>query len=261
MFGSANATVEAVRGEEDLAERGPSIDFKDEYEEYLALAAELPADEILVCRANTEVMAANIRQGIRSVDQPAIVERIRAELPTVDLDLLMDLPRLGDTVAHAARQAVPVSQPTGLLAVAKKANRVRHVLFAQLDALVAAKLVTREEYEPLRKGKGMVDLANDLIDAAAIFARHRARLEGKLAIEPELIAEGRELGEYLRKSVVPKSAGRLKAGKKSASAERRDRLWTLLVRRYQELRRVAYWIWLDEADRYVPPLMSCRRKR
>jgi hypothetical protein len=243
MPGNANAAVEVVRGDGDLTKGSPSIRFEEDCERYLAAAAGISADEILTCRANTDVMAANIRLGIRSISQPAILARIRSELPCVDLDLLMDLPRLGETVARAARQAAPVSQATGLLAVVKKANGVRRVLFAQLDALVAAGLVTQEEYRPLRKGKGMVDLANDLVDATAILARRHAQLEGKLAIGPEVIEEARRLGEYLRERVVPKSAVRTNTGTKSECAERRDRFW------------------LDEADRYVPPLMSCRRKR
>jgi hypothetical protein len=239
----------------------PTIDFRAEFDDYLPYAAAIPASEVRICRSNTDVMAVNVRIGVNSISEPEILDRIRRELPEVDIAELLDLPRLGETVARAARMVFPAPKPHNLEASEKRAAQLRKLLLGQIGILVESGLVKREELDALRKGRGKVNAANDLIDAAALFTQYGEQLEGKHPITPEQIKEAQTLGNLLREAVAPSAAIKPKSKARRQAAENRDRLWTLLSQRHQTLRRVAVWMWPKEADERVPPLGSRVHRR
>lgn len=261
MPDDSNTTNPTNPSVETLEKSDTSVDFKAEFGQYLQKASLIPKSEVVICRTNTDRMGANIRIGVTSISSEEIIERIRRELPTVVIEELIDLTRLGETVAHAARVVSPPARSVEISAAVTRGGSIRRSLFSQIQVLVDAGIIKGEEFEPMHKGKGIMALANDLIDAAALFKRHETEIAGKVAVKPELIAEGRELGVYLRKHVAPASSVKNQSVDKSTAAETRDLLWTLLVRRHQELRRVAAWLWLDEADKHVPPLRAFQRKK
>ena len=239
-----------------------SMDFKVELAHYLQAAAAIPEAEITTCRANTDLTASNIRIGVSSISEPGIIDRIRRELPTVEIEPLQDLRRLGETVAHAARQVTGPAKSLDKATALKQAIKVRRSLFKQIEVLVDAGILTAGDCGKMRKGRGSIDMANDLIDAAALLTRRASELENKLAIKPELIPQAQALGTYLRQTVTPNaSVRRPQPDSRSEAAETRDRLWTLLLRRHKELRRVARWLWPDDADQRVPALLARQHKR
>lgn len=45
------------------------------------------------------------------------------------------------------------------------------------------------------------------------------------------------------------------------AVDTRDRLWTLLSSRHEaQLRRAGMWLWVDDVDGHVPPLLSSARR-
>jgi hypothetical protein len=240
---------------------GTSHDFKAEFERFLMEAAKLPESARQVCRANTDVVRNNLRIGVESIFQPEVVEKILRELPSADLEPMKELQLLGETLAHAARQVAPPPKSDAIGVAVARGRELRNSFVNQLEVLVDVGLIKDEELAPLRGGKGHIDLANDLIDSVALFKRHEKELVGKLAITPKMIEEGREVGTFLTSRVSPASAVKAPPSTRNPAAEARDQLWSLLVHRHQELRRIAAWVWLDEADKHVPPLKAYQRKR
>ncbi|HCF58766.1 MAG TPA: hypothetical protein DFS52_12350 [Myxococcales bacterium] len=238
-----------------------SIGFRFELEHYTEEARSIPKGSIRVCRVNTDVMAMNVRRGVNSISSPEIIARIHKELPLVNVESLLDLPRLSETVAHVARTVAPAGKSSKADDAYKRGVVLRRRLFDQIEVLICAGLVDADEFNPLRKGRGKVDLATDLIDAVALFARHAPELRGKISVTPEMLSEAESLGSHLREKSVPQAAKNRPSDARSGAAETRDLLWTLLCLRHKDLRRVATWLWHKEADEMVPPLCSRAYKR
>jgi hypothetical protein len=97
----------------------------------------------------------------------------------------------------------------------------------------------------------------DCIDLAQLFRDHAADVKGKTAITTSQIDETATIGDQLLASLKPvRAKARVPEAVRSAVSTR-DRMWTLLVTRHrQQLRRAGYWLWLDDVDDHVPPLLS-----
>ena len=72
-----------------------------------------------------------------------------------------------------------------------------------------------------------------------------------------------ELGASLVTSLAPGAARKKRAvdPERAAQVALRDRLWTLLVRAYDRVLRVAAWRWQDDAGEHAPALQSRRSRK
>jgi hypothetical protein len=70
-----------------------------------------------------------------------------------------------------------------------------------------------------------------------------------------MLKSSREVGSWLLTTLKPGGA-RAKADAPTPAAEARDRLWSLLVKRHKDARKVAYWIWDDAFAEHVPGLLA-----
>jgi hypothetical protein len=99
-----------------------------------------------------------------------------------------------------------------------------------------------------------MDTVEGLVALAALYAEHAAVLLGG-PVDPALLEEAARTGAALQAELRPSNAPR-KAPEKSpelrAAMADRDRLWTLLLHAYEELRRVAEFLGVEG----VPALHS-----
>ncbi|HCF56997.1 MAG TPA: hypothetical protein DFS52_03245 [Myxococcales bacterium] len=261
MPDESTPTTNADEAQETSATTATKVDFAAETAFFLAQAADVDPKDVRICRADTDLMAANIRRGLASITQEGVLDRIRVELPTVDVAPLLELNRLGETVAFAARNVMPEPKSEELATKTARGRKLRKVFFNQIETFIGTGQINQEEFDKMRKGKGTLDVASDLIDCVALLEKYEPVLGGRLSVTPELLDEGQELGRWLRQTVEPSVSRKNEGLKKNEGSEVRDRLWTLLQRRHRELRRIGAWLWPEEVDKRVPSLLARQRKR
>jgi hypothetical protein len=136
--------------------------------------------------------------------------------------------------------------------------RLRRIMLHAAQACGEADLVPAGEVEAIRRGTGRIDNVQDMVDLAAFYWRHAAALAGKTPVTDEMIARSAELGTLLTNALRPAGAAApAKPAEIKAAAERRDRIWTLLQRRYDLAWKAGAVLFGRHAvDDHVPPLLS-----
>lgn len=235
-----------------------SKDFKQEFDLYLAQCGNFP--HIQPCRGDTSAMYVNVLDGWRAVFTEPNLARIKAELPLLNLEELHDLPRLAETLNFAAQTVQPTPNDASIRTAVSAANALRRTAFSYLEVAILKGAVKPEEYEPLRKGRGPMDMLEDLTIATALLTRAREQLAGKLEVPQEFLDRCKKTVEELRGKIVPTSIAKdAPKAKGNGAAEIRDRLYTLLVQRHKGLRLAGYLLWGDEFDDHVPSLLGRQR--
>jgi hypothetical protein len=232
---------------------GDVVGSQKAYEHYLPAAAAIDAAEVRPFRADASLAYHNIERALDSI--APFIDQIKEELPTIHVKELAELSELALAVMFAAAQvdrANDGSTPKLLV----EARELRDLMLTGAEALAKAGLVPSREVARIREGNGLIDTAQDCVDLAALFLKHAKKVKGKTAVSKDDVKQAAKIGTELLRRLKPKGAkGKGPEGLAEAVANR-DRLWTLLVKRHRELRRVGMWIWADEVDAHVPALQS-----
>jgi hypothetical protein len=230
---------------------------EEDYQRFLPAARALDVRDVVPFRADASLAYHNVMRGVEAV--LAREADLRRELPALDVAQVRDLPKLALGVAFAASQvdrSSPSPRTTGKLLA--EARPLRELLLTSAEALARAGLVPAREVEKIREGKGPIDTATDLVDLAALYRKHAARVRGKSPVDAASIQRASALGTELLAVLKPMSAPRTRtvAPEVAQAVEARDRLWTLTVTRHALLRRAGGWLFGDRLDDHVPPLQS-----
>lgn len=229
------------------------------FQQFLPVALEF-GGPLVPCRINLGSAYHNVVEGVRNVLKER--GRLESELPGLNLDHVQSLPELVLAVMYAADQAEQ-TVPKQTRAMISSGGELRGKLLIAARALAASNLVPSHEVAHIQKGSGYIDLADDLIALATLFNKHARKIAGKTAITSADIQEAMELGTELRKTLRPKATRKNSPDADTARAiEHRDRLFALLVYRYDLVRRAGAWLFgLDEVGKLVPALGSRTRTR
>jgi hypothetical protein len=153
---------------------------------------------------------------------------------------------------------MPASEQRKNLAILRP---LRLLLLVTADSLAEAGLLSRAEVAAIRKGRGDIDAAKDCVALAALFRKNAAKLRGKHAVSAAQLKQADELGAALLKTLKPARARRAKTAA-TVEAVDRDRLWTLVERRHEQLWRAgAYLFGRAAVDEKVPSLQAVRGGR
>lgn len=197
----------------------------------------------------------NVVAGIEAVLSKE--SELARDIPRFDFARAAALPELALAVIHAA-SLVDRSAPKPTRKLIARAAEIRGKLLLTAEVLVAAGLMPAHEVSRIRKGSGFIDIADDCIALGRLFNDHADAIRGKSAVTALEVREASELGTRLRTILRPK--GTRKAPPEPALAqalENRDRLWTLLVERYELVRRAGVWLFgLEKGSELVPALGS-----
>jgi hypothetical protein len=223
------------------------------YDDFLPEAQKIPDASVRPFRADASLAHQNVQRGLTAL--VPLLDNIKDELPKVNIADLQKLPDLALAVIYAAAQVDRGSDGT-TAALLEKARGLRDMLLKSAEALAAAGLVPERPVTKIRAGNGLIDTAQDNVDLAALFMKHEKGIKGKTAVTAAHVKEAAAVGTELLKRLKPKGT---KAKDPALDAVRtRDRLWTLLVTRHRELRRVGMWFWMEEVDNQVPALQARR---
>lgn len=234
----------------------PVAGSQDAFDRFLPQASALAAKDILVCRADPSLVFHNVNQGAAAL--LAERGRIASELPKVDVVRIGELPALALAVAFAASQVNRTQQTNEALAKnLAQAHPLRRKLLASATALAEAGLLASGDVEKIRKGQGHIDAASDLVALAALFAKSAKAIAGKSPVTAADVKRADALGTELLATLKPASAKKTGARPGADAADARDRLWTLLVQRHDEVRRAGAWIFgVPALDAKVPALLA-----
>ncbi|MGK3994066.1 hypothetical protein [Sorangium sp. So ce1024] len=182
-------------------------------------------------------------------------EEIVRDLPNHPIEMLDEL----EDYALAAWYAdLLYSTPANELDTKKltdEAGTLREGLLVAAEALAYRDLLDKQRVADIRKGKGHMDLASDLIALAELFRGSWDKVRAKTAVEDQELERAADLGVRLLAALASKPGkGSSAAPKITDAADRRARAISLVAKAYEECRRaVAYLRWHDGGDGELAP--------
>lgn len=242
---------------DDAPETEKPAGSQADYEAFLPLARALPATDVIPLRANLPLALQNVQVGVASV----MAEEARlSKLPDTDIRQLAELPRLVLATLFADTQierTAPASEVQGLLA---RGSALRSLLLKTAESLAEAGLLSAAAVAKIRAGTGKLDSARDCVELAALFSKNAAALRGKSPVTAAQVKEASEVGTQLLSLLKPARTRRAKPGVSSAVSDR-DRLWTLVLARYDALWRAGAYLFGHDVEEKVPPLQASRGRK
>lgn len=229
-----------------------SISSQTAYDTFLVAAMALEPGFIEECCADIVLTYHNVMSGVENVlgSSSAVVGR----LPNVDIVELSMLPRLAQALAFAARQVNRELEAASFGKLFERAQQLRRKLRKAADALAEASLLPNADIDEVWL-RARQDVLDDCLALVALFRRNEARIAGHSPVTSTEILEAEQVAEKLR--VMLGRQGELSGGGTQAlvkAIDMRDRLWTLLVQRYEVLWRCGAWLYGRSVDERVPPL-------
>ena len=174
-----------------------------------------------------------------------------------------------EEVAHAAQHAdalvrLQEDESSAFGDVLPRVNELRAILLDDLDLLVRRKLVPAKFVADVRKGDNtMRDKANDLRDCAEHYSANWEKVSHRTTVSPEELKEADTLATTIIARLGTLDVSSLPKPGEPTAPEMRRRIFTLLDRDYDVVRRIGAYLFWDQVDgwqAYVPSLWSGRRK-
>ncbi|XYH95640.1 hypothetical protein ACMHYB_48875 [Sorangium sp. So ce1128] len=225
------------------------------YKRFAPEALALPDREVELCRADVRIAFANVKQGVEAAcADPA---RVRKALPELPLDDVLALPDLGRALVFASTRvtARPASSRE-IEAKLKIVAELREPMLSLAETLARRGLLPRDVVAEIRAGSGKYDMASDGMALAHLYEEHADALRGKHPFTREEFDQLREASEWLLDNLTPDGARRPATKQRGEAEAMRDRLWTLLVRRHADLRKIGYYFHGDAFEDVTPKLQS-----
>jgi hypothetical protein len=231
--------------------------YKEQYDHFLPLALKLPEADIQPCRADVPVALANIKLGIKAVlGTKEQIAAVKEHLPKIHVQDLLDLPDIGRALLFSLGKVVTRTVSAGEIdAAIKEISGPREQLLDQAEIFAKRGLLDKALVAKIRAGSGKYDMAKDGLDLVALFTDNAVALKGQHPFTKAELDKLRKTSEWLLESLTPGGA-RTEAKKKSSAEEARDRLWTLLVQRHPDLRKISYYFHGEEFEGFTPRLQS-----
>lgn len=247
--------VEAVEVETDDV---PEVTGSEAmFNEFIAEARALPDAEVIAFKGNASLAFHNVERGVKAVmPHRDVIER----LPGIDVGRVERLPNLALALAFAqavVERAVGLKSSGEIRAKLSRAAVLRRMMLLSLEACAEVGLVQKGEIKPIRAGKGPLDTVGDVVALVALFRKYEAALSNKTPVTNEVLREASEVGMALQMALKPSGTPTVKAERPLKELEdARNRLWTLLASGHSDLRKVAGFLWGNDAPTHVPALQS-----
>ena len=227
------------------------------FKEFVGRARELPEDAVVVFKGNASIVFHNVNRGVEAIaPHRDVIER----LPGIDVHRIYSLPNLALALAHAHAVVERAADAKSSGDTRKKLSRaaaLRRGMLLSLEACAELGHVPKAEVAPIRSGSGPLDITGDVLACVALFRKYESVLKDKTPISDEHLREASEVATALQVTLKPAGTPTPKASRAIEGMEDdRNRLWTLLLEGHADLRRVASFIWGDDASKHVPALQS-----
>ncbi|MGK4005383.1 hypothetical protein WMF31_22330 [Sorangium sp. So ce1036] len=226
--------------------RGDASLDRERYERYAMPASELPAAHVHAFRGDASGVLAIVRRAVQSVTRdPA---RHRRRLPKSRFDAIRTLPELAMALDYAATRMQPeeASPPE----VAERLDLIHEALRPTLAAAEVCfpRGIVPETFGIVRRALVAGDPANAAAAITDLIMDRWSHVQNRISIPREELARMNEAAKWLLRNTRP--AERLD------SRDIRDRLWSLLRERYEQLRAIAQEVSGDESREYAPERLA-----
>lgn len=244
-----------------VASPPPPASLAAPYTRFASLAEQLPAEQVVPCRLDVNLIFANVQAGLAAVLPHTT--RLTSELPMLHVEQFPELEELAGALLHAAAQTAVSAAPIKREQLDKmlaRLHELREPMLLCAEALALLNLIPKRRVEQIRSGKGAFDAAQDGVALADLFGEFAAVLHHKHPFTDTQFTEIAELGHTLMRVIVPDGARVAPSPQAIAAAATRDRLYTLLLIRHTDLRRAGFYLFADDVDQKVP-VLGARRSR
>lgn len=184
----------------------------------------------------------------------AVIAPVLDQLPNFDPRAIQLLRPTALAMVYVETALAAERQDADLKAMVTRALAIRRDYLFQADGLVHRGLLPPEPIAEVRDGRGNLDLAHDVLKLIATFRGGWAKIEGKTPITLAELEAAEKEGMKLVEALGAREGGVVAAVDAETHADLRTRAFTLLSKRYDEVRRaVTYLRWHEgDADEITP---------
>ena len=268
-FTSASASTPAAAKRAKAVGRGPLLRADEPAGANPAAPAETSAADyatfigvarsftgrITPMRADLQLALFNVKRGVTSILE--VSDRL-ARLPETVMSELAELPNVVHATIYADLLIRRRADPSGTPGLISHGHRTRKRLLTFARGLAGSGLLSAERVAQITSGTGPINMAQDCLALARLYRENAAALAGKHPITDAELTDAATTGHALLDVLKPTRAIRMPKSFDPLTDDR-DRLWTLVVRRHDALRRAATYLFGEAGlGSRVPPLLSCR---
>ncbi|MEO7328480.1 MAG: hypothetical protein ABI193_07880 [Minicystis sp.] len=237
-----------------------TTDRETAFAHFSALVQATPPEVVEAWHYDAEILRVNADRCLEALRPhlPAIAKK----MPYIDLDEVREIPSLALALAFADTRVFTPASAQQIKEAQLRQRPKRRLALAQLTILKDMNLIAdTSKVDAIVPGRGAIDEAQDGVACVAVFGENAAKIAGKHPFDEAWLASLAEDSNWLLTQLKPKGAKMDKMGK-SADALVRDQLYTELVRRYGQAKKVAVEIWgWKGVDAQFPALGSRESNR
>jgi hypothetical protein len=231
-----------------------TTDAEAAYQHFAPLVATIPEADVEVCKADVDIVRVNARRAVDALSSHW--GHIEKALPLLAIPSLMEIPTLALALSFGANKVITPASPQEIRARQSSLRPARRLTLQTLEILAELGIVSTDRVKNIRANSGAVDEAQDAVAIVALYRENAADLKGKHPFDDAYLQKLADDGNWLLGALVPKGAVSKKEGR-SEEAWTRDRLWTELNRRYDELYKAGVEVWgRRNVDDNLPKLLS-----
>ncbi|WP_437947525.1 hypothetical protein WME98_43315 [Sorangium sp. So ce296] len=226
--------------------RGDESLDRERYERYAMPASDLPAANVQAFRGDAGGVLAIVRRAVQSVTRdPA---RHRRRLPKSRFDAIRSLPELAMALDYAVARMQPESAPP-----AEVTERLDQLYEALRPTLAAAEAcfprgIVPETYGIVRRALVAGDPASAAATITNLILDRWNHVQGRISLTREEVTRINGTAKWLLSNT--------RAPERLDSRDIRDRLWSLLRERYEQLRAIAQEVSGDDSRDYAPERLA-----
>jgi hypothetical protein len=231
-----------------------STDPAAAFDHFAPLVANIPDAELEHWNADADIVRVNARRAVDAISPHWA--RVAQALPLVSVPQLKEIPSLALAVSFAAERVFKPASPHEIRAHQASLRPARRLALGQLDIFAELGLLDPDKVRAIRADRGPVDEANDAVAIVALFRDNAAAWTNKHPFSDAFLQRLSDDGQWLLGQLVPKGATPEKPGP-SADTIVRNRLWTELNRRYDDLYKAGVEVWgRRHVDTHLPTLLT-----
>jgi hypothetical protein len=232
------------------------------HDAYVATAAEraaLAPSELLSVNLDIPLSVTTVIGAMKAM-QPLHAEAAE-KLPATILEHLDKADTYARALGHAQTVYLASSRPDEILpALAARALELRDVLVTDAKALARRGYLDSKPLADLKGGPGYLNIASDLGVLVQMLRDRWSTVASKTAIPEADLDEAEKIAAQINDAYSDRNRPNERV---SATAEDRQRAFTLLVKSYDQVRRAATFLrWNQgDADKFTPSLWAGRGGR